>query len=410
MSNTFLNKLKELNLILLSEYKNAKTKVNIGCKVCGNSWSIIPSNFVSKENGRKCKVCTPLTYYNQKTTEIFKEELSITFPNTTLLSEYYGAKEYVTLGCEKGHTWKALPTNIVSHLSGGACPICFPVNVSEEENDFANFISTIYSGEITRNVRGMLPSNMEIDILLPSISVAFEYNGVYYHNEELRGQKSHKIKYEWLRDTYNIRLIQVWDVEWRDCKEIVKSRIKSILGAGFSLGARHCTVKEIPFPRDFLNSNHIQGAGAPTKYNYGMFLKDELVAVMTFGIPRFSKEADWELVRYCSLLDINIVGGASKLLKHFCREHSGSILSYSDCRWSSGGLYKALGFKYLSTSSPNYKYYKGSICYNRYDCQKHKLKDLFPQHYGDNKTEKEIMREAGFFRTFDAGNDVWIKK
>ena len=205
------------------------------------------------------------------------------------------------------------------------------------------------------------------------------------------------------------RLIHINEDEWQTKQAIVKSRIESLLGASLVIGARKCSVRKINFPGEFLEANHIQGAGAPTNYNYGLFLQDELVAVMTFGKPRFSTLCEYELIRYCSLTGVTIAGGASKLLKAFIQDYPNrSILSYSDKRWSVGNLYKSLGFQLDHTSSPGYAYYKNSIKLSRFQCQKHKLEALFPEYYDPALTEGQIMELAGYSRMYDCGTDVWV--
>jgi hypothetical protein len=43
---------------------------------------------------------------------------------------------------------------------------------------------------------------------------------------------------------------------------------------------------------------------------------------MTFGKNRFKKQSnEWEMIRFCNKLNTNIIGGASKLFKHFLQNH-----------------------------------------------------------------------------------------
>jgi len=76
---------------------------------------------------------------------------------------------------------------------------------------------------------------------------------------------------------------------------------------------------------------------------------------MTFSKSNLSRKiSSWELNRFCSLMNHQIVGGASKLFAAFLREVSPlSVISYSDNRWSSGGVYSALGFEKLTDGTPN---------------------------------------------------------
>jgi hypothetical protein len=395
------------NIKVVGKYINAKTSILVECNDCHNTWSIIPDNFLTQKIGSICRKCTP-AITRKKSTEQFIADLSLLYPTVKVLSEYTHSRELIQIGyttCD--HTTQVRPNNILERGDSSICPQCNP-NTSNKELELLTYIKSIYSGWVISGDRDILEGK-EIDIVLPDLGLAFEFNGVYHHREEIKGSRYHLDKTIGV-ENFGYQLIHINEDEWINKQDIVKSRIKSILGSTDQIGARKCIVKEIGFPREFLEANHIQGAGSPSSINLGLFYYDELVAVMTFSTPKFTKGYDYELVRYCSLLDITVVGGASKLLKYFIKGHKGSIISYSDRRWSTGALYKKLGFEYLHTSAPNYRYYRGLKSLSRYQCQKHKLKELFPEVYKEEMTEVEIMKEAGYYRVFDCGNDVWVLK
>lgn len=101
----------------------------------------------------------------------------------------------------------------------------------------------------------------------------------------------------------------------------------------------------------------MQGA-TNAKVRLGLRCNGELVALMTFGKPRFSSKHEWELIRFCTKCDYHVPGAAGKLLKAFERRFCPkSLVSYADRRWSQGKLYKALGFKLDHASPPNYWYF-----------------------------------------------------
>ena len=59
----------------------------------------------------------------------------------------------------------------------------------------------------------------------------------------------------------------------------------------------------------------------------------------------------------CNKINANVIGGASKLLKHFIGTYQPKeIISYADRRWSTGNLYDKLGFSSDHNSNPNYFY------------------------------------------------------
>ena len=113
---------------------------------------------------------------------------------------------------------------------------------------------------------------------------------------------------------------------------------------------------------------------------------------------------NYELIRYSSELNTNVIGGASKLLSHFIKEHEGTIVSYADRRWSNGNLYKTLGFEFDGFIKPGYVYYniKNKTIHNRMMFQKHLLKNL--PIYDEKLTESDLMKINGYEKIWNAGN------
>ena len=132
---------------------------------------------------------------------------------------------------------------------------------------------------------------------------------------------------------------------------------------------------------------------------------------MTFSKPRFNKNYEWELSRFCCLNNYTIQGGASKLFNYFINTYKPSnIISYSDIAKTTGKIYEKLGFKLLGLTDPNYIWYKNHIDYDsiltRYQCQKHKLVKRFPEF--KNMSENEIMRKLNYYKIYDSGNRLFI--
>lgn len=274
-----------------------------------------------------------------------------------------------------------------------------------------------------RRDKKILGNNQELDIVADNNNLAIEYDGIIYHSEGAADNKQRAITSAYhLRKTelctekgYN--LLHIFDVEWLDIdkRDIWKSIICAKLGDAERIYARNTFVNTIT-PMEattFCNQNHLQGS-ASTGINFGLFLGDELVAVMTFTRTRFNKKYDWELVRYCCKKYTTVVGGASKLLKAFRSKHPGSIISYANRRWSDGKLYEALGFRRIGTTPPNYFYFAtkdgvnavNKVLHSRQEFQKHKLKDKL-EHFDPELTEVQNMFNNGYRRIFDCGNFVY---
>lgn len=202
-------------------------------------------------------------------------------------------------------------------------------------------------------------------------------------------------------------------MEWKTNKELVKSRIMSVLGKNDRIYARKCNIKQVNASdtNAFLLKNRIQG-WCQSKINYGLYSDDVLVALMTFGKPRFNKKAEYELLRYAIAMNTNVIGGASKLLSHFKKVHiPNSIISYCDLRWNTGALYEQLGFIKTSISEPNCWYtYRHKTFESRMRYQKHKLSTILKV-FDPSKTEWQNMQLNSYDRFWDCGNAVfmWVK-
>ena len=269
----------------------------------------------------------------------------------------------------------------------------------------------IDNSEMHINTRNLIHP-LEIDIFIPSKNVAIECNGTYWHSElNGRGKEYHLNKSQLLKDK-GIHLIHIWEHEWNSKLLLVQSRIKAKLGISNQVYARKCTIADVSHEdaTKFLNDNHIQGA-CNASVRLGLIYENTLVALMTFGKSRYDKLIDWELIRYCNLMNTSVTGGASKLLSCFIANYKpNSIVSYSAKEWNSGNLYSKLGFSYVSASPPAYYYTNDYINFcNRVTFQKHKLKGIL-ETYDPTKTEWENMKANKYDRIWDCGTDKWIIK
>jgi hypothetical protein len=206
------------------------------------------------------------------------------------------------------------------------------------------------------------------------------------------------------------KLIHIFEHEWINKQEIIKAKLKALFGIEQTkIYARKCIIKEISteLKNDFLNQFHIQGEDK-SKIKLGLFNEDELVAVMTFGKPRFNKNYEYELIRYAT--KYKVIGGAGKLLKYFEKNYKPkSIITYADRAYSQGNMYFKLGFNFLKNNVPSYNWIKNDIILSRFRCQKSKLKEILKDRYNECLSENENMLFNGFSKLYDCGNIVFEK-
>ena len=299
-------------------------------------------------------------------------------------------------------------------IDTGICLICNPrlSGTSRMEQDLLSFITENYSGEIIKSDKSIL-GGREIDIYLPELNLAFEFNGLYWHSELYKDKNYHIEKTKDCLDR-GIQLVHVWEDDWVYKSDIIKSIILNKIGVSKKIWARKCQIKEVNNSdvRVFLNENHIQGF-VGSKVKLGLYFNGELVSLMTFGSLRRSlghgsEFGCWEILRFCNKIGTSIIGGASKLFSYFLKTNDVlSVISYSDNSRGVGNLYKQLDFNYIHETPPNYYYIIDEVRYHRFNFRKDKL---VSDGFDKNKTELEIMSERGFLRIFDCGSKKWEYK
>lgn len=273
------------------------------------------------------------------------------------------------------------------------------------QKELYTFIKENCNKEILKNTRNLIKG--ELDIYIPNKNLAFEFNGLYWHSDEFKDKNYHYNKWKECQEK-GIKLITIWEDDWNYKQNIIKSIVLNSLNkTPNKIYARNCEIKEISYSKtkEFLNNNHLQGF-APSKINVGLFIKNELVSLMTFSNQRrilnqSAKQRNYELIRFCNKLNTNVIGGASKILNYFIKNYNPLYLvSYANCDISNGNLYKILGFKEFKHTGLNYWWY-GNNRNHRSNFMKHKL---VKDGADPNKTENEIMKERGYLKIYGTGN------
>lgn len=297
------------------------------------------------------------------------------------------------------------------------CTHCHPIseNSSLSQIELFNFISKNFRGDIIMNSRDIIKP-YEIDLFIPQLNLAFEFNGVWWHSDKFKNENYHQTKFK-LCEELGIKLITIWEDDWLTKKEISESFILNKLGkTDQRIFARNCSIREVDYnaSREFLDTNHLQG-DCKSSVRLGLYHKGDLVSLMTFSKLRLPlqksstkrNESDYfELTRFCNKLNTTVVGGASKILKHFIKQKNPrQIETYSDNLISDGHLYNKLEFTFSHESKPGYWYVIDGIRQHRFNWRKQKLVKMG---FDPNKTEEEIMNELGYYKIYNGGNRKWV--
>lgn len=214
-----------------------------------------------------------------------------------------------------------------------------------------------------------------------------------------------------LAKKYGYRCIHVWD--WDD-----REKILMMLQPRVTLYARKLQLKEISQTEAnrFLKQFHMQNGSQGQEVCLGLYRKEELIEVMTFGKPRFNHNFEWELIRLCTRPGYRVVGGAERLLTHFKNlKNPKSIISYCDWSKFSGEVYTRIGFTLKNPGVPSRHWYnsKSGIHVTDNGLRMKGFDKLFGDiygRYGKGTSNEDLMRQHDFVETYDAGQAVYTWK
>lgn len=191
------------NRLTIASNKRASWK----CSKCGHHWEAKISNRLVL--GRGCPLCANKVIVNGRndlaTThpELAKEWHPTKNQELTPTSISFGSGKKVWWMCSTGHEYQAT----INHRSSGTdCPICH----SGRQTSFAEqavfyYVKKLYPDAISRYTSSFL-GRMELDIYIPSIKYAIEYDGEAWHKRDTI--KREQLKYKRCQEN-GIKLIRL---------------------------------------------------------------------------------------------------------------------------------------------------------------------------------------------------------
>ena len=394
----------------LVEFKNIRTAIKLRCIEHKNIFEMTVKDLLNKAVIYACPECSPL---KPLTFEEFDEVASsITADRYIFIEDTYKGLSKEVSACCKEHKiiFKVWADSVLKFGSG--CPLCenshrggswAQRNIAEALSD--SDINFLYNDRKTLEGK-------EIDIHLPEHNLGIEYNGLYWHSEECKDVKDakwHMLNKQLMGREKEI-FIAHFDSSIPNHKIINYAlfrcgKIKSVYG-------RKTKVVDVPKSTavEFYDQYHIQGAAKGCIY-YGLEYEGELAAVIAFSranSERGNKDPNrWELRRLA--FKSSVVGGASKLFKHFLRNHKEvtSIISYSDNRWFDGKVYGILGFELVKESGPDYAYTKNGKLFHKAQFRHAVMKTRKNFNYDAKMTEAENTKANRFYKIWDCGKKKW---
>jgi hypothetical protein len=225
---------------------------------------------------------------------------------------------------------------------------------SKQEAELAGFVESLGLSQRKYSSRAR-----EIDVFIESKMIGIEFNGTYWHSEAQNKGPSYHIDKTNMALKEGIELIHIWSHVWETRRLQVEAFLRAKLGMCSNIiGARKCTVVEIPFCAaiKFVDDYHILGSCPSSVLSLGAFIDGELSAVSTFAVDVVSGYT--ELSRICTKPNTIISGFMGKSVT--CAfNRFGPIVSYADRCLTNGKSYLSSGFRLIEEIEPDYKYMRG---------------------------------------------------
>jgi hypothetical protein len=265
--------------------------------------------------------------------------------------------------------------------------------ISKEEKDLVSYIKSIYSGKIIENDRKVI--GKELDIWLPELNIAIEYDGHFYHGyskytkEVLSKFKKKLEEKRLLCRSKNIRLITIDDYDYNNRPEVFNRFISDTILPRKRIFARKCIFKEIDTKKakDFCLYYHLNGFRGG-EYKYGLFYENELVCVAIFGKYR----KGYECIRLCYKTGISIIGGWEKIQKNFGKD----FLTYINLKYFMGDNKTGIGFRFV----------RKNLVLHRNSLQKKTGLNKYCKNIDPKLSDFYNCIQNGFICSFDLGNDI----
>lgn len=227
---------------------------------------------------------------------------------------------------------------------------------------------------------------------------------VLFNNSKPLDKNYHKEKTK-LAAKHGFRCIHIWD--WDD-----ENKILHMISDKPRIFAKDCDVILVDKQTsdNFLDLYHLQNHCEGDYFRIGLVYNNDLVGLMTFGIPRYSKKHQLELLRLC-FSDWVVVGGVEKMFSFFIKTFDPeSIVSYCDLSKFNGDVYSRLGFKLQYVSQPSAHWYNEKSKKHITDnlLRQRGFDQLFNTAYGKGTSNEKLMLEAGFVRVYDCGQATYV--
>lgn len=368
------------------------------CQPLGHEWSARVSH---RTQGSGCHVCTKQKAHTG-TTDLWTVNPTLAGQLSEPMLGYdltRNSGQSVEFECASGHSRRA---RVYSRLDDGSdCPNCVS-NISKAETELQDLLRDLVP--IETNIRTVIPPK-ELDIYIPSLKIAIEFNGNYFHSDVFKDKNYHSDKTKACAEK-GIQLIHVWSDE---DPITVHRMLAHKLGvsqqrrvSGNKTTVHQITNKEA-FP--FLNANHIQGQASGTYY-LGLKEKSsqELVAVM---VLKRTKDT-LSLERYAT--NAIVMGGQSKILAYVDKNipHT-KMVTFADLSISNGSLYEKSGWVKDKVLPPDYRYLVNGKREHKFNYRLKRFREDPNLKFEEGLSESQLAKLNNLPKVYDCGKVRYVR-
>lgn len=286
---------------------------------------------------------------------------------------------------------------------------------SRREERVASMLESL-GFNVIRNCRTLIKAitgqSMELDLYLPDLGVAFEFNGYQFHCSSLSEYSKPKTYHQRKTDECLGKGVRLYHI-WEDTPDyLCDSLILSKLGLCERVYARECSI--VKLPNGWFSNRHVDG-DCVSQLRFGLAQDDKVVCGISF---RFNNGYA-EIARFSNEIGVTVVGGYSKLLKHsiplIVERGFRQLVSFCNRDLSpdaSNTVYAKMGFR-LVGQHLSYKYYNqktGREVVSRQLMTKailsNRLEQMGISH--TEMTEEDMAKLLGYSRVYNSGTFKFV--
>lgn len=262
-----------------------------------------------------------------------------------VLGQFVNSKTKVLILCDKGHEFSTIP-NVIS--MGNWCPKCIN-HISKPQIEIFEYVKSLVGADVEVRLscrKTICPK--ELDIYIPSMNLAIEFHGLYWHSTAMERYYEQENYDKWnMCQEKGIQLLTFFQDDWYSTtKHITQSIIKMRLGLGnvLDIACEDVFVLDEEQVETFSRANCLDPVPL-TPVMLGFFSPEGQVV----GVANITETEDTAWVELRTAIGHNITNWLPLLWE---RVTSKSVVVTSDNRFYTGKSFSDLGFIDITPKTP----------------------------------------------------------